>query len=188
MSARAPRRSFATPFVLTLAAVPAACVTSNQPPPSSPQPQAQHEPDHVNPPKPQQATEPAEWHTGTTGTNHHVKGTASTGSTTVAQTQPAPASNPSPAPEKPRGYRQWTVTRSGTTCSSMVKVHCPEGAMCNPPPPAKYECPKQLAENGRMDVIQRVEKGDCYVDYGEMSCPQGATCNPPPPQKVACPK
>jgi hypothetical protein len=94
------------------------------------------------------------------------------------------AQGPAPA----RGVREWTVTREKTKCSSMVKVHCPEGAMCNPPPPAKYTCPKFMADGDRIDVIQRTEKAECFVDYGEPSCPPGSSCNPPRPQKVACPK
>ncbi|MGE0397629.1 MAG: hypothetical protein AB7T06_12990 [Kofleriaceae bacterium] len=205
MSARAPRRSFATPFVLTLAAIPA-CTVQSAPPPQgpSPAPVAQNEtrdhrgdePRHVNPPGPRPATQqpppdmtpvanpprPVDQPAPATGTNDHVKGTANTTSTTVAQTAPTNA------PDTARGYRQWTVTRSGTKCQSMVKVHCPDGAMCNPPPPAKYACPKNLDDNGRMDIIQHAAKGDCYVDYGPIDCPPNATCNPPPPQKVACPK
>ncbi|GEM_PF-1789171 len=198
MSARAPRRSFATPFVLTLAAIPAACTVQSAPPPQGPTQTSNGTHDHrdeptpnpppveaqptspdmtpvANPPRPAQ---PAQ-----AGVNDQVKGTANTNANTVAQ------SRPSPGPAPARGYREWTVTRRGGTCESMVKVRCPEGAMCNPPPPAKYACPKQLAaDNDRIDVIQRTEKSECFIDYGEMSCPPGASCNPPPPQKVACPK
>jgi hypothetical protein len=189
MSARAPRRRFATPFVLTLAATVPACVSSNPPPPSSPNASAhdEHGPGHVNPPKPTPThVEPTFPPSEQTGTNDHAKGTANTSSDTMVGAVAAPGS-------EARGYRQWSVTRSGTTCSSMVKVSCPEGAMCNPPPPAKYECPKQLADNGSMNIIQHADKGDCFVDHGEFKCPEptagvAVSCNPPRPQKVACPK
>lgn len=200
MSARAPRRSFATPFVLTLAAIPAACTVQSAPPPQGPtQTSATHdhrdEPTPTNPPpveaqptspdmtpvaNPPRPAQPAQ-----AGVNDQVKGTASTNANTVAQSKPSVKPGPAPA----RGYREWTVTRRDGKCESMVKVHCPEGVMCNPPPPAKYACPKQLAaDNDHIDVIQRAEKGDCFIDFGEMSCPPDASCNPPPPQKVACPK
>jgi hypothetical protein len=233
MSARVLRRSFATPFVLTLAAVPA-CVVSS-PPPSSPQTTSsgsEHdEPGHANPPPPQ-----PEWQSGSStpppvaappaydpnqspprtnppgpqapptavanpprpqepakpGVNNHVKGTANTSSTTVAQTEPPPVSDKPSAP-KSRGYREWTVTKASGACKSMVKVNCPEGAMCNPPPPAKYECPKFMADNDKIAVIQRTEKAECYVDHGDFTCPEpkagiAVSCNPPRPQKVTCPK
>ncbi|MFN0246514.1 MAG: hypothetical protein ACKV2T_06375 [Kofleriaceae bacterium] len=203
MSARALRRSFATPFVLTLAAVPA-CVVSS-PPPSSPQTTrsgpAHDEPDHANPPAPQPETQTAPTQApptvvanpprpqeapANTRVNDQVKNTANTSSTTVAQTEPAITDKAS-AP-KARGYREWSVTKANGTCKSMVKVSCPEGAICNPPPPAKYECPKFMADNDKIAVIQRTEKAECYVDHGDFTCPPAASCNPPRPQQLTCPK
>lgn len=117
------------------------------------------------------------------GTNDQVKDTAAVTDPRVAQ-----AEQPTPGPPKPRGYREWTVTRAKGACESMVKVHCPAGAMCNPPPPQKYTCPKFMADGDKIDVLQATEKADCYVDYGDFTCPPAASCNPPRPQKVTCPK
>lgn len=206
MSARAPRRSFATPFVLTLAALPTACAVQttgssgpsgppprehqhvhsdmqDHPPPGHEQPQPAEQPSQpmtpvANPPRPDA---PA----SNTGVNAQVGQTANPGNAGVEQ-QSRP--NLPPPPAKPAAYREWTVSRQSGKCSSMVKVHCPEGAMCNPPPPAKYTCPKFMADGDRIDVVQRAEKAECFVDYGEPSCPPGASCNPPRPQKVTCPK
>lgn len=125
MSARAPRRSFATPFVLTLAAIPA-CTVQSAPPPQgpSPAPVAQgethdHREPHTNPPGPTEPPPPAQ--PDTTPVSNPPR-----------PEPPVTQTEPSPGPDKPRGYRQWTVTRDGKKCESMVKVHCPEGAMCNP--------------------------------------------------------
>jgi hypothetical protein len=206
MAARAPRRTFATPLVLTLAGT--ACVTSNPPPQRTGHAQTEthgHGDGHVNPPPPRaeppwqeaanaQTTPPptttvanpprpaADTNANTKpGVNDHVKGTANPTPPPVAQSRPDPT-------PKPRGYREWTVSKANGTCSSMNKVYCPEGASCNPPPPAKYDCPKFMADNDRIAVIQRTEKAECYVDHGDFTCPPAASCNPPRPQKVTCPK
>ncbi len=175
MSARALRRTFGTPFVLTLAAIPA-CVTTSAPPPS--QPTRGHEPGHVNPPKPR--AEPP-WQEAVN---------AETPPPSVVENPPRPSTEQQTptTSSPPRGYREWRVSKSSGACTAMVKVNCPDGAMCNPPPPAKYDCPSFMADNDRIDVIQRTEKAECYVDHGDPKCPPNTTCNPPRPQKVACPQ
>ena len=182
---RAPRRRFATPFVLTLAAIPACTVQSQ---PARPDPNQHSRPEEVTPTNPPRPQTPPETPDSGSKTNDQVTGTANV-PVPVAQATPDEAKPaPPPGPPARRGYREWTVTRSGATCQSMVKVFCPAGAACNPPPPAKYPCPKDLEDKGRIDIIQHVENGDCFVDFGDPKCPPGAACNPPRPQKMACPK
>lgn len=122
----------------------------------------------ANPPRPAQPP--------TTGNAPNLHDTANTNANTMQQGEPSPV-------DKGRGYRQWTITRTSGKCESHVKVHCPQGAMCNPPPPQKYACPKTLADGANLDIIQPTEKVECFVDF---VCPPNAKCARP--QKVTCPK
>src|SRR5690242_8528117 len=123
MSARVPRRSFATPFVLTLAAVPACHSSSPQPaPPVQP---ARNDPPAIveaDPPPPTQAPD--------------------------EQPPPQPVIvNPPPPSSAPPEQASWTVFRGKDGCMAAIKVACPTGEAgkpmrtCNPPPPFKYACP-----------------------------------------------
>jgi hypothetical protein len=185
MSARAPRRSFATPFVVTVAAaLPAtACYVETRPAPQAPADQTARPMTNV----------------GTTGP----------ASTSNAGVQPDPAPPPAPPPtvvaNPPRpttaptapivtSDQRWTIARTNGTCLAHVNVKCPTAPKgqpqptCNPPRPTAYTCPPTLAEGASMVVVQRAGQRECFVEPGPMKCPKGAICNPPPPQKVACPK
>ena len=138
MAARTPRRSFAAPFVVTLAAPLAACFVQAGPPPQQPpgnppppevaQQQQTPPPDHVivsNPPRP--VTPPPS-------------------DPPPQQKPPNPATmnppRPQPVDQQPQSSSEkWTIFKQGNDCMASVKTECPKGAMCNPPPPIKYACP-----------------------------------------------
>jgi hypothetical protein len=179
MPARSPRRTFASPFIITIAAVPACFVSSSTPPsqpisqaapgqpsqsdpaPTPPPPQEQSPVIVANPPRPTQG--PAE----------------------QAATPPPPPPQPTPTPVNPSQPNQmWTVLKTTSGCEAILDVSCPQGASCNPPAPIKYACPDGVKLPAKITTF-----GDsCAVVPPEMHCPPHAMCNPPRPQKVACPK
>ena len=115
MAARTPRRSFATPFVVTLAAAPAACYVQSGPPASSPPPVQATQPEQGPPPavvsNPPRPTSPAD---------------------TAQPAQPAQIA-----------VTTWTIFKSADGCSAAVKTECPKGVMCNPPRPRQFPCPQR---------------------------------------------
>ena len=143
MAARTPRRSFAAPFVVTLAAVPACYVQSSAPPPQ-PQPVAQPADPHpvvvTNPPRPQPAA----------STSWHVYKTQDGCEAIVNVECPAGASCNPPPPSKvecPTGIAMdkpmTVVTQGDGTCIvAREPPACPPHAMCNPPRPQTVTCPK----------------------------------------------
>jgi hypothetical protein len=174
MAARTPRRHFATPFVVTLAAAPACYVQSS---PSSPQP-----PPPVAQPAPGQ---PASTQAPPVVVNPPPPGAASQPGPTTA---PPPATTAQPAGGAPAPVRErrWTVFRNDRGCSAMVEVKCPPGAMCNPPPPVKYACPDSMAVNDRITIVS-YDGTTCQIEPEMPKCPPNTRCNPPPPRQVACP-
>jgi hypothetical protein len=172
MSARAPRRRFASPFVVTLAAIPAvgAC---NPPPPQRP---VQPEPAVMQEPAPTPTEQPAP------ATNEPV---------VASPDEPEPADKGEPA----KVEMIWTVTKvkGAADCQAFLDTSCPKVdpgkpmPTCNPPPPTKYACPPNLADGGSIKIILRAGATECFQKYEPIKCPQGAKCNPPPPRKLACP-
>jgi hypothetical protein len=175
MSARSPRKVFANPFVITLAAIPACFTESTSPPPQQPQQPVTTAPAQpapggevvvANPPRP----------------------------TPGGEAQPAPAG---PAPGAPQTYtfdQRWTVMKSSNGCTAMQRVDCPKPTKaggpvptCNPPPPMKIECPADWDGKQTLAVVQYANNEKCEIERAPMKCPQGAMCNPPPPRYVACP-
>ena len=169
MAARTPRRSFATPFVVTLAAAPACYVQSAPPQQAQPQPvQAQpaQQPDNhpvvvANPPRPQPEpqTPPPEDH------------------------PPVIVNPPRPQP----AATSWHVFKTKDGCEAIVNVQCPTGAACNPPPPTKIDCPAGITAPKGMTIVSQPD-GTCVVEREPPKCPPHAMCNPPRPQTVTCPK
>jgi hypothetical protein len=181
MAARTPRRSFAAPFVVTLAAVPA-CYVQSSPGPSGPPPPppttqtAEPEPTEqppvivANPPPPQQP--------------------ASQPSTPPPQQPPV---RPDPRPSKPPVQTTdsyWTVYKShdGSGCMAAIKVECHPKATCNPPPPFKYACPDDVSLDKPLTVVSQDGGATCFVQFEMPKCPPGVACNPPRPKPVTCPK
>ncbi|MDB4961591.1 MAG: hypothetical protein JWP01_1590 [Myxococcales bacterium] len=172
MAARSPRRSFASPFVVTLAAslpVAGCYVQTRTPAPApthtrgdGPAPQEQAVLTHSNPPRPSQGEEqPSQPHTSMP--THATERPQGPPPVQASQpTQPRPAM-PTHATERPQGQqpvqqtpapapvaksdRTWTVMRSDGTCKAHVVVSCPKGKPGQPMP----------------------------------------TCNPPPPVAYTCP-
>jgi hypothetical protein len=170
MAARTPRRSFATPFVVTLAAAPACYVQSA--PPAQPEPAAQQQPQPAspgvvvaNPPRPQ--------------------------SQPVDQTPPDQKPNPvvmnPPRPTVAAAGTSWHVFKTKDGCEAALDVECPKGATCNPPPPQKYDCPDGIVIGKPITIVAQGD-GVCVVQHEPPACPPGAMCNPPRPKPVACPK
>jgi hypothetical protein len=170
MAARTPRRSFATPFVVTLAAAPA-CYVQSSPGPTQPAPQqppptqtttTQAPPDQqppptvmVNPPRPTQPAQPAQ------------------------PTQPT-------APTQQSSPEKWTVFQAGNGCQAAVKTECPKGVMCNPPPPIAYACPTNTTLP--LTLVTYDGGQTCSAEVQPVKCPEGAVCNPPRPRQYPCPK
>jgi hypothetical protein len=171
MAARLPRRSFATPFVITLAAAPAACYVQGNPPPSTypqePAPAPSQTPPPTQTPPPVEQTNPNQ------------------PPPTVITNPPRPQ-NPDTQVQATNQTSQWTVFKSGDGCQAAVKTECPKGAMCNPPPPIKYACPENVTLP--VTVVTRDGGATCAIEFPMPSCPPNAACNPPRPRPVACPK
>src|SRR5688572_15988339 len=70
-------------------------------------------------------------------------------------------------------------------------MHCPEGAMCNPPPPFVMAVPCPKTRELPANVTIRTDGERCFFTepHGRGGCPPGARCNPPGPRVVfvSCP-
>ena len=173
MAARSPRKHFANPFVVTLAALPA-CFTSPSPGPSS-------SPQVVPAPQPAQPG----------------------GEPVVVTNPPPPPAKPSsggtaqPVDQKPQTYafdQRWTVSKTPTGCQAMARVECPKPKKagdpvptCNPPPPMKVACPDNWNGVSALTIVQHANQAECYIEGPPVRCPKDVMCNPPPPRRVACP-
>ena len=191
MAARTPRRVFASPFVITLAA----CTSSSTPPPQQPvvvqqgEDHSDHNKPHTNPPPPTGHEEPTPTAPQTVVTNPPRP--------TTDPAQPAPPPTPvdqKPEEKKPVDYDQsWLVSKSGATCSAQPRANCPKPAPgkpippCNPPPAMKYTCPDGMGDKVAVTVVKHAKATTCVIQPEPMKCPQGAMCNPPPPRIVPCP-
>src|SRR5687768_13564858 len=146
MAARTPRRSFATPFVVTLAAAPA-CYVQSGPPPQGPPPQPQ--PTQTAQPQPEQARPPV-----------IVSPPMPTQPTTEPSTPPAPP------PTQQNQSQKWTVykAQTGGGCMAAFKVECQPKATCNPPPPFKYECPPNVSLEKPITVAT-YDGTSCFVEF-----------------------
>jgi hypothetical protein len=170
MAARTPRRSFATPFVVTLAAAPACYVQSTPAPQTGPS---------RPPPQTTEAPPPAQTPPAQPGDQKPPPVIVNPPRPTDPQTQPPPAPSVS----------RWTVYKAKDgSCMAAIKVECQPQATCNPPPPFKYECPTNLQVEPQLAIVSSDGGKSCFVDFGPMKCPPGAICNPPPPRQVTCPK
>lgn len=204
MSARSPRRSFATPFVVTLAtAAPlAACHvqagtrTTAGPvatAPASPPPRT-GEITPTNPPRPQPDRE------APVSPRPPVATTGNGGVTTGPTTTPVIANPPRPTSTTatpPTPITPPTTTATTATTGTGGKV-TPQGGKPVPPSvtpgpvPADY-VPAPGAK-ATVDVRWTVsnQAGMCFASV-DVACPAPVagkptmTCNPPAPQKVACP-
>lgn len=163
MAVRQIRRSFATPFIVTLASSAAiAC---------GPKPLPKH--DHVNPPSP---------HSNPPAPDSQPTGTTETPPPTIPAS-PAPPAPPEAVKEPAKYEQRWTVMKfkGKEECSVMVDVQCPKAepgkpvATCNPPPPIKYACPADFKVGDTLEIVQRVGATDCVVEGSpsrNVPCPE----------------
>jgi hypothetical protein len=95
----------------------------------------------------------------------------------------------------------WQIARGSKagTCTAMMNTQCPEGAICNPPPPSDYACPtnREAMLSLPNTLTRKAGLQQCTMDVMESSsstggCPAGAHCNPPPPHHtivtLPCPR
>lgn len=162
MAARSPRKIFASPFVVTLAAMPA-CFTGSSPPPQDPQVQPRPEPTPgevvvANPPP----TTP-----GGGGTGQAQTYTFDQRWTVMKSGEACSA-------------------MANVECPKAKKPGDPVPT-CNPPPPMKVACPDGWDGKAALTIVQYANQESCMIEPPPMRCPKDATCNPPPPRKVACP-
>ncbi len=176
MSARAPRRSFARPFVITLAA----CGAPQPTQPSTPTTTEAKpvdacpcdEPVHSDAPPPPPAASDSKWPTG------------------------IDLSSQAPGEDHQRG-QQWTVVkRTADTClwyatltPALYESVC--HGPCNPPKPFSYACPIDLSIDEAVRV-QAVEPARCVLMREVTDCPPRAICHPAtstttPHVDVTCP-
>jgi hypothetical protein len=152
MAARSPRKIFASPFVVTLAAIPA-CFTESSPPPQQPQqpPTTQVEPQ----PQPPSGGGTAQ----TYGFDQRwLVSKQGTGCQAMARTEcpkpknpgdQVPTCNPPPpmkvtCPENWDGKEAITIVMYANQANCFIEpapVKCPPNVACNPPPPRKVACP-----------------------------------------------
>jgi hypothetical protein len=201
MSARQVRRTFAAPFVVTLAGTASVAAVACK---KEPAPLVHRNPPgpHENPPPPEKKPEDGTMPTPTPTTPDPA--TPAPGPTADAEKPPVIHRNPpppdavdsKPKPEPAKYEHRWTVSKykGQADCQAFLDPNCPKPqpgkAMptCNPPPPYKYACPDGFKEGDQLKIILRVGATECFVDHGPTKCPEGAKCNPPPPRKIACPQ
>ena len=71
--------------------------------------------------------------------------------------------------------RSWTIIKDGKACKAALRVACPTGAICNPPPPVAYACPSGLSFDRPVVVTQAAGASECTTPDGKKTV------------KVACP-
>ena len=106
-------------------------------------------------------------------------------------TQPPPITGTGPIANPPptAAGASWRVeVGDNGVCLAVnnASMDCPEGASCNPPPPARIECPAG-ATNEHPYTIQQ-QGSECTLIAPAPECKPGVMCNPPPAQKTACPE
>jgi hypothetical protein len=170
MAARSPRRTFANPFVITLATItPLSAGSVLAEPDAKPAPPTKTK--NPPPPKPDPKTPP------------------------IQKNPPPP--KPEPKLEVSSYDRRWTVTKikGKADCLANPEAKCPKVEpgkpvpTCNPPAPIKYACPSGMADGETLKIVMRAGATECFQERGPWGpCPPGRSCNPPPPRKLACPR
>jgi hypothetical protein len=182
MSARSPRRTFAAPLVVTVAAgALGACIIATK-------------------------KEPARIITTNDGS---AGNTANAGSNAAVDPvlppmppmPPMPPRGNPPPPRAPLATRavadrdySWIVSKnSDGSCVAAIDVQCPTGKpgaavpTCNPPPPMATTCPESM-QSPSIKVVQFKGSTTCMIQQAATACPPNTMCNPPPPTQVACPQ
>ncbi|MBA3462889.1 MAG: hypothetical protein H0T46_23235 [Deltaproteobacteria bacterium] len=152
MSARTLRRSFAAPFVVTIAG----CMVQSGPPPQrgprpQPQPVTSTQPQDMgvvaNPPHPGAQVEPKpthEMHWTVTKEGETCRAYAAINCPANAACRPAPPTDYACTPQVAHNAPMKVVRWNGSeTCQIETEpMRCPPNVMCNPPPPQQVACPK----------------------------------------------
>lgn len=187
MAARAPRRSFAAPFVVTLAAtIPAAaCVVQSRPAPQAASgsevrdhrgagPSAAESATPTNPPRPTgPEAEPSPAPPTTAPPATYTNPPRPTGS----QVEPSPAPPTTATPPAGPGASRPPVATTATAGVAPATSPAPT-VVANPPRPTVVTQPDR-----RWTIM--MTGGSCKA-YVEVTCPADATCNPPPPRATKC--
>jgi hypothetical protein len=184
MAARTPRRSFATPFVVTLAGT-AACYVQSSPPPQGPPPS---QPTTAQPTQPNQPPPGVMVNPPPPSTQPSTPPPTQKPPVVVANPPPPTTQGPT-TPTQTNQTTKWTVykAKDGSGCMAAIQVECVPKATCNPPPPFKYACPDNVSLDKPVTVVTR-DGTSCFVEFPMPTCPPGTACNPPRPRPVACPK
>lgn len=203
MSSR-PRRTFATPFVLTLAALPACTATSSSPPQqptttttttTTTRDHREDEREPTGPDRwgPQPHGEPAHDHRG----DRQAPPPVVIGNPPpVQQPPPVVIANPPPPTQTTRPSTSSTTNAGNARPGRVAPTPHP-----TTPPPKKPTSsfdpdevrqplpagPRQSAPTAKGRSWTLVKRGAICEAYVQVTCPAGATCNPPPPTKYVCP-
>jgi hypothetical protein len=175
---RAPRRQFASPFVVTMTSVAASVVAAaagcgaseprcgpgcNPPGSFGPDPKTAWIPDaavDAPPPLPEQDAAPVD---------------------------PATTTFTLPTDDGPMST-VWKVHKYGKRCSIELLPQCRPMSTCNPPPQSfnPYPCPEGIAVERPVTIIQPPDSAECTLYPSTDDCSSAGTpC--PPPRKVQCP-
>lgn len=205
MSARAPRRTFASPMVVTVvasASLGACYVVAKNP---TPAPTITVDEGANNSSGSGAATTTPM--VGPIATNPPMPGTTTVPPppppqpgiprpvTTVVVANPVvpPPATPSSRPMADRDYAWSVYKRPDGNCFVSIDVKCPTGKpgmpmpTCNPPPPMATTCPIDMAVAQTVTIMQYKGTNTCVIPAPAVSCPPKTMCNPPAPKAVACP-
>ena len=192
MSARAPRRTFASPMVVTIVASASfgGCSISTK----SPTPPPTITVDDGAPTGSGSRAAPASPVLRPAVTNPPMPGptpppvvSPMPGPTPPPVVPPPAPPGPSSRPVADRDYAWFVHKRVDGTCDVTIDVKCPTGKpgmpmpTCNPPPPMAITCPVALAGAQTVTIT-------CVIPAPAVTCPPKTMCNPPPPTAVPCPK
>lgn len=195
MSARAPRRTFASPMIVTVVASASlgACTIvtkSPTPPPTITVDDGANTGSGSN-----TANSPP---TDPTAVRPPVTNPPMPGPVVAPTPPPPPVIPPAPAPStRPVADRDysWSVSNGPYgNCYVSIDVKCPTGKpgmpvpTCNPPPPMTMKCPTEIAASQTVTIMQYKGTTACVIAAPAVTCPPKTMCNPPPPTVVACPK
>jgi len=165
-SSRKPRRTFAAPLILSVAALPACIVASNKPASST-----NTDPEQRDHRQPDPET-----------TDHRQP-----------DGDPVVISNP-PRPE-PYVLRQdssydesWQISvEADGSCKAYGPNDCPGEPKCRPAPARAVACPEGMQAGETWSLWADKGSTECFT-MAVSDCPKGATCNPPPPTRASCPE
>jgi len=136
-----PSQDLRSPFVVTLAAIPA-CFTESSPPPQQPQPK------------------PVE-----------TRLRPRSSSRIRPHRRPVDPRSRRQKPQTYNFDQRWTVSKTPNGCQAMARVECPKPKhpgdpvpTCNPPPPMKIACPDGWDGATTLTVVQYANQANCVIE------------------------